>query len=148
MKWSCLVVIVAILATITPAQADTDCPNGRCPIARVVTAPVRALKTVIVEPSSVPVAVTTTPRRTTVVSAQEHADYLASTASYGVDRFGNMTGHSHIGDQFGYEGIGCSSKSPEDAVRRCCGYGRRVAVQTATSWCPRRRQWVAVIRYK
>jgi hypothetical protein len=138
MKWSCLVVIVAILATITPAQADTDCPNGRCPIARVVTAPVRALKTVIVEPSSVPVAVTTTPRRVTV-SAQEHADALASTGGFHHCR--NYGG--------GYEGLGFSTSSdPQDAVRRCCFWGQRKPREIATSWCPHRRGYVAVVRYE
>jgi len=136
-------VIVAILATITPAQADTDCLNGRCPIARVVTAPVRALRpapaTVVVEPSSVPVAVTTTPRRVTVVSAQEHADALASSGGFRHCR--NYGG--------GYEGLGFSTSSnPQDAVRRCCFWGQRKPREIATAWCPHRRGYVAVVRYK
>lgn len=140
MRWISLAVAVATLATATRASAEVVCENGRCPIARVVTAPVRALRpapaTVIVEPSSVPVAVTASPRRV-VVSAQEHASQLASTGSF--RHCANYGG--------GAEGLGFSTSSPSDAVRRSCYWGQRQPREIATQWCPHRRGWVAVVRY-
>ena len=145
MKWIFLAVAVATFATVTSA-ADTDCPNGRCSIARVVTAPVRALRpaphTVIVEPSSVPVAVTSTPRRVVVEagsSAQAYAERLAANGSF-----------CHCPDRGGapYEGLGFSTVSPSDATRRACYWGRRPVREIGTAWCPHRRGYVAVVRYE
>lgn len=123
------------------AAADTICIGGRCPIRTIVTAPVRAVRparTVVVEPSSVPVAVTSGPRGV-VISAQEHADALA--ASGGFHHCHNYGG--------GYEGLGFSTSSdPQDAVRRCCFWGQRRPREIATAWCPKRRGFVAVVRYE
>ena len=74
---------------------------------------------------------------TVVVSAQEHASHLAATG-----------GFSHCNRRGGgYEGLGFSTASPEAAVRRSCFWGQRPVKEVATAWCPRRRGWVAVVRY-
>ena len=76
--------------------------------------------------------------RVAVVSAQEHADYLAATHTF-----------SHCSRRGGgYEGLGFSTVSPSAAVRRACYWGQRKAREIATAWCPLRRGWVAVVRYE
>ena len=76
--------------------------------------------------------------RVAVVSAQDHADYLAATHTF-----------SHCGRRGGgYEGLGFSTVSPSAAVRRACYWGQRKAREIATAWCPLRRGWVAVVRYE
>jgi hypothetical protein len=73
-----------------------------------------------------------------VISAQDHANHLAATGSF-----------THCGRRgHGYEGLGFSTVSPAAAIRSCCYWGRRVAVEIATAWCPNRRGWVAVVRYQ
>jgi hypothetical protein len=76
--------------------------------------------------------------QTIVVSAQEHADMLAKTGSF--EHCGRRGG--------GFEGIGFSSVSPDDACRRCCFWGQRRVREIGTAWCPVRRGWVAVVRYE
>ena len=72
-----------------------------------------------------------------IVSAQEHADYLAATGSFG-----------HCGRRGGvYEGLGFSTVSPVAAIKRSCFWGQRKVREVATAWCPKRRGWVAVVRY-
>lgn len=44
-----------------------------------------------------------------------------------------------------YEGIGFSTTSPDDAVRRCCYWGQRRPKEIATARGP--RGWYAVVRY-
>lgn len=71
------------------------------------------------------------------VSAQDHADYLASTGTFGhCSRRGGV-----------YEGLGFSTVSPTAAIRRSCFWGQRRVREVATAWCPQRRGWVAVVRY-
>ncbi len=109
MRW--ILAIVLVLAS-SAAMADTTvCVNGRCGI--------RQPKVV-------------------VVSAQEHAEQLASTNTF-----------SHCGRRGGgYEGLGFSTASPDAAVRRSCFYGQRRVREVGTAWCPARRGWVAVVRYE
>lgn len=77
-------------------------------------------------------------RQNVVVSAQEHAEHLAATGTFAhCSRRGG-----------GYEGIGFATSSPDDAVRRSCYWGRRSVREIGTAWCPRRRGWVAVVRYE
>ena len=77
-------------------------------------------------------------RRVVIVTAQQHAESLASTGSF-----------AHCGRRGGgYEGIGFSSASPDDAVRRCCYWGQRRVCDVGTAWSPLRRGWVAVVRYE
>lgn len=73
-----------------------------------------------------------------IVSAQSHADHLAVTATF-----------SHCSRRGrGYEGLGFSTVSPDDACRRACFWGQRRAIEIGTAWSPLRRGWVAVIRYE
>lgn len=75
-------------------------------------------------------------RQNVYVSAQEHAESLAATGTFG-----------HCGRRGGgYEGIGVGA-TPDDACRRCCYWGQRRVREIGTAWCPVRRAWVAVVRY-
>jgi hypothetical protein len=77
------------------------------------------------------------PRRTVVVSGAEgHATVIA--------RRGALV-HSSCGQ---VEGIGFSTVSPDHAIRSCCFWGRRQAVDIGVSWSPIRRGWFAVVRYR
>lgn len=69
--------------------------------------------------------------------AQAHADHLAATGSF-----------SHASNCGGYEGLGFSTTSPDAACRRACYWGQRPVREIGTAWCPRRRGWVAVVRYR
>lgn len=72
------------------------------------------------------------------VSAQQHAEALAASGSFGhCSRRGRVI-----------EGIGMSARSAADAVRRCCFWGTRKVREIGTAWCPARRLWVAVVRYE
>lgn len=70
--------------------------------------------------------------------AQAHANRLAASGSF--YHASNRGG--------GYEGIGRSSRSADDAVRHCCYWGKRTPVDIGTAYSPRLRQWVAVVRYR
>lgn len=77
-------------------------------------------------------------RQNVIVSAQEHAEQLAATGSFG-----------HCGRRGGgHEGIGMSPTSPDDACRRACYWGRLRVREIGTAWCPLRRMWIAVVRYE
>jgi len=108
--------MVLVLAS-SAAMADTTvCVNGRCGI--------RQPKVVV--------------QNVTVVSAQEHADQLASTNTF-----------VHCGRRGGgYEGLGFSTSSAYDATVRSCFWGQRRVREIGTAWCPARRGWVAVVRYE
>jgi len=114
MRW--ILAMVLVLAS-SAAMADTTvCVNGRCGV--------RQPKVVV--------------QNVMVVSAQEHANQLASTNTF-----------SHCGPRGGgYEGLGFSTASPDAAVRRSCFYGQRRGREVGTAWCPARRGWVAVVRYE
>lgn len=119
--------IVAALAAC-PAVADQVCIGGRCLLPS---------RTVRVQSDSPVTVVTTTPRSVSVVSAQGHAEALAASGS-----FRHATSYGG-----GAEGIGMSSVSASDAVRRCCYWGQRQPRDIGTAWCPIRRAWIAVVRY-
>ena len=74
-------------------------------------------------------------RPVTIVTAQDHATFLANSGSFY---------HSSCNQ---YEGIGYGS-TPEEARRRCCFFGKRVISEEGVAWSPLRRRWVAVIRYQ
>jgi hypothetical protein len=111
-----ILAMVLVLAS-SAAMADTNvCVNGRCGV--------RQPKVVV--------------QNVTVVSAQEHADQLASTNTF-----------VHCGRRGGgYEGLGFSTSSPSAAVSRSCFWGQRKVREIGTAWCPARRGWVAVVRYE
>lgn len=69
--------------------------------------------------------------------AQAHADRLAATGGFFHD--------SRHGTAF--EGIGRAS-TPAAAIAAACRPRSALRViDTATAWCPVRKQWVAVVRY-
>ena len=71
------------------------------------------------------------------VGAQAHADRLAASGGFYHD--------SRHGTAF--EGIGRAS-TPEAAIAAACRPRSALRViDTATAWCPVRRQYVAVVRY-
>lgn len=78
------------------------------------------------------------PRRTVIVSngAQGHAVTIA--------RRGALV-HASCGQ---VEGIGFSTVSADHAIRSCCFWGRRQAVDIGVAWSPIRRGWFAVVRYR
>lgn len=75
------------------------------------------------------------PRRSVIVTAQDHAIVLA--------RRGALV-HSSCGQ---VEGIGTGS-TPEQARRNCCYFGRRPIVDEGVAYSPITRRWYAVIRYR
>ena len=118
------------LCCTAAALADTSvCVNGRCGLR-----PQR----VVVHSGAPTSVVVSTPRSVAVVSAQSHADHLAST-----------NGFSHCNRRgSGYEGLGFSTTSPDHACRSACFWGTRRVREIGTAWCPARRGWIAVVRYE
>lgn len=53
---------------------------------------------------------------------------------------------AHRGGRYRYEGVGFSTSSAQDAIRNCCYYGQRPAVEIGVS--RGRRGWYACIRYQ
>lgn len=129
MRFALLSLCFALCCTAA-ALADTSvCVGGRCGL--------RPQRVVVHSdaPSSV---IVSTPRSTTVVSAQSHADHLAST-----------NGFSHCSRRGGgYEGLGFSTSSPQHACQSACFWGQRRVREIGTAWCPARRGWIAVVRYE
>lgn len=70
-----------------------------------------------------------------VISAQEHATIIAARGRLGHSRCSMV------------EGIG-SGRTPEEARRNCCYFGRRVIVEEGVAYSPVARRWFAVIRYR
>lgn len=109
-----LLAMCVVMSSVTMADT-TVCMTGRCGV--------RQPKVVV--------------QNVTVVSAQEHAEQLATTNTF-----------VHCGRRGGgYEGLGFSTSSPDDACRRSCFWGQRRVREIGTAWCPARRGWVAVVRY-
>ena len=123
-----LLALAALLCSA--AHADTVCINGRCSLLR----PQR----VVVHSDAPTSVVVSTPRSVTVVSAQSHADHLATT-----------NGFAHCNRRgSGYEGLGFSTSSPQHACQSACFWGQRRVREIGTAWCPARRGWIAVVRYE
>jgi len=121
--------LLAVLLCST-AAADTVCINGRCGLLRQ--------QRVVVHSDAPTSVIVSTPRSVTVVSAQSHADQLASTNTF-----------VHCGRRgSGYEGLGFSTSSPRHACESACFWGQRRVREIGTAWCPARRGWIAVVRYE
>lgn len=123
-------ILFALLAVACSAAfADEVCIGGRCPVRRVIVH-----QNVTVAPQ----AVASDGTVSVLVSAQEHADTLAATGTF-----------VHCGRRGGgYEGLGFSTAGPDAACRRACYWGQRRVREIGTAWCPKRRGWVAVVRYE
>lgn len=108
MRLTLLSLCFALCCTVA-ALADTSvCVGGRCGL--------RPQRVVVHadQPTSV---VVSTPRSTTVVSADAHAAHLATTNTF-------VHCNSRGG---GYEGLGFSTLSPDHACRSACYWGQRRA---------------------
>jgi hypothetical protein len=53
---------------------------------------------------------------------------------------------SHFGGNSGYEGVGFSTSSADDAIRRCCYWGQRRPRDIGVARGP--RGWHACVRYE
>jgi hypothetical protein len=174
MRTILLAILFLTCGAAAAQETTTVCIGGRCllPRARATTVVVHesrpaavvesyAPAPVVVEsepvehyhsPQPVTTVVTATPRRVTVAAssgAQRWANHLGATGSYRIVGR-RMIGHCPHLPVGIYEGIGCSSVSPEAAVKSCCYQNDRSleAVETATAWCQSKRQYVAVVRYR
>ncbi len=110
-----LLLLLAVVFASSASADTTVCMTGRCGV--------RQPKMVV--------------QNVTVVSAQDHAEQLATTNTF-----------VHCGRRGGgYEGLGFSTSSPDAACRSACFWGQRRVREIGTAWCPARRGWVAVVRY-
>lgn len=53
---------------------------------------------------------------------------------------------AHRGGSYRYEGVGFSSRSAQQAIRNCCFYGTRPAIEIGVS--RGRNGWYACVRYR
>jgi hypothetical protein len=53
---------------------------------------------------------------------------------------------SHMGGNTGYEGVGYSSRSADDAVKNCCYWGQRKPLEIGVA--KGRNGWYACVRYR
>ena len=68
-------------------------------------------------------------------TAQGVANIQASRGSMG-----------HVGGNKGYEGVGFSSRSADDAIRNCCYWGQKTPIEIGVS--RGRNGWYACVRYR
>ena len=137
--------VVALLVATLPVLAQ-DCATGKCaksPSDRVVgavvsaaTLPVRVVEHVVCDVQ---------PVRTVVGNA---ACAVASLAQSKAERQATQCRLMHVGGGFGggrAEGIGFSTVSADDAVRRCCYWGKRQAREIGVA--RGRNGWYATVIY-
>lgn len=125
---------VIVAAAAAGVQAEVVCVSGRCLLPR---RQVVQQEVIVSEPAGVTVVAPSARRVVVGGGAQAHADKLASCGGF-------YHASSYVG---GAEGLGMSSRSPDDAVRRSCFWGTRPVREIGTAWCPTRRAWIAVVRY-
>lgn len=53
---------------------------------------------------------------------------------------------AHRGGSYRYEGVGFSAASAQQAIRNCCYYGQRVAIEIGVA--RGRNGWYACVRYR
>lgn len=58
-------------------------------------------------------------------------------------RMGRM---AHRGGRYAFEGVGFSTRSADDAIRNCCYWGKRTAVEIGVA--RGRSGWYACVRYR
>jgi hypothetical protein len=131
-----LFAMVLVACGVADAQDTTVCVGGRCLLPRNRPA------TVVVDAAPQPAVSVVAPQARRVVvhassGAQAHADQCAASG-----RFVHATNFGG-----GYEGIGWGS-SASAATSSCCYWGKRPVREIGTAWCPSRRQWFAVVRYR
>lgn len=141
---SIIYAVAIVLLFLAQLQAQ-NCTTGRCTVVQQVpsfTEPVRTVvREVVVEPtqSVVQYFQEVQPVRSVGVAALKTSQQVAQ----GVMR--------HVGGSLGgarYEGVGFSTVSPEDAVRKCCYSNRPIreqSVQYGYNRSLRRYGWFATI---
>lgn len=134
--------IVALLVATFPVAAQ-DCVTGQCAkspsdriVASVVSAPARIVEHVVCEVQSV---------RTIVEST---ACAVVSLAQSKAERQAAEGRCRHVGGGFGggkAEGVGYSTFSADDAIKRCCYWGRRPVREIGVA--RGRNGWYATVIY-
>ena len=72
--------------------------------------------------------------------------YTNSTAQGVAEIQANRGSMGHCGGNRGYEGVGFSSKSADDAIRRCCYWGQKTPIEIGVA--RGRNGWYACVRYR
>ena len=142
-----LLTLLLLIVTTLVAYAQ-DCPTGTC-----YRTPVRTvISEVVVQPASQVVEFfqDVQPVRSTVNNVVQATSTSVKTATQ-VAR-GTM---QHVAGAFApgarYEGVGFSTRSPEDALRRCCHSNREIVDQSVQYGYNRRLGcwgWFATIQTK
>lgn len=153
-KWICelwfAVIVLAAIGTACMGQeavtrVTTDChffnacPNGVCqPGERIVSE--RIVSEVIVPTHCVVVS-----RSRPIVSSEPAIVSVAQQRAEVQARSGRIY---HVGNVFwgGYEGVGFSTRSADDAIRNCCYWGRRQAFDIGVARGG--SGWYACVRYR
>ena len=73
-------------------------------------------------------------------------NYTNSTAQGVAEIQANRGSMGHCGGNRGYEGVGFSSKSADDAIRRCCYWGQKTPIEIGVA--RGRNGWYACVRYR
>ena len=72
--------------------------------------------------------------------------YTNSTAQGVAEIQANRNSMGHCGGNRGYEGVGFSSRSADEAIRNCCYWGQKTPIEIGVS--KGRNGWYACVRYK
>lgn len=80
-----------------------------------------------------------------------HADqrvysYTNSTAQGVAQIQANRSSMGHCGGNTGYEGVGFSSRSADEAIRNCCYWGKKTPIDIGVA--RGRNGWYACVRYR
>lgn len=72
--------------------------------------------------------------------------YTNSTAQGVAQIQANRGSMGHCGGNTGYEGVGFSSRSADEAIRNCCYWGKKTPIDIGVA--RGRNGWYACVRYK
>jgi hypothetical protein len=140
-----LLVLVALIVATLPAMAQ-DCANGQCfrsPSDRVV----EKVATVVSAAVEIPVRVV----EHVVCESQPVRSLVAMNglAQWKAERQASSNRLYHVGGGFGggcAEGVGFSTSSPEAAIKKCCYWGKREALDIGVA--RGRNGWYATVIYR
>lgn len=72
--------------------------------------------------------------------------YTNSTAQGVAQIQANRSSMGHCGGNTGYEGVGFSSRSADEAIRNCCYWGKKTPIDIGVA--RGRNGWYACVRYR
>lgn len=72
--------------------------------------------------------------------------YTNSTAQGVAEIQANRGSMGHMGGNRGYEGVGFSSRSADDAIKNCCYWGQKTPIEIGVA--RGRNGWYACVRYR